>query len=223
MLLNTLFQSLRHPMSTLFAGATLTVMIAAGNAEAKNLGSYVGSIELSGTEAGPEVKYKARVNLNLPISERKDGSLSADFLAGEAPNGTLLLSQWDESYTQKSPGSDGKFSSYTCALAAPVEVPIAVTGVLDVDLKSKRHAFSITILSQKDVQLKCNSSRTGPYKKGSGLALTMGTGVPGEHYKTMLPFTDAARLQGKHTLIPGADTKGKYGPISQEWDFKLAQ
>ena len=38
-----------------------------------------------------------------------------------------------------------------------------------------------------------------------------------------MPFTDASRLMAKYTLMPTAETKGKYGPIIQEWDLKLAR
>ena len=64
------------------------------------------------------------------------------------------------------------------------------------------------------------NSRSGAYKKKEGIALYIGTGGPG--VQTMLPFSDAARLTENYTLMPTADTKGKYGPIVQEWDLRLS-
>ena len=189
-------------------------------AQSKKLGAYTGTVSLSGTQMGPEVKYAATVTLAMPITSRSDGRENGEFLTNEAPNGKVLLTQWNESYTQATAGADGKFSSYQCALAKPVEVPVSVTGVLDIDLKAKRHAFSVTVLSLKDFKLDCVSSRSGPYKKDMGLALSMGTGIPGEHYKTPLPFADVARLAAKHTLVPTGELKKTHGPIVQEWDFK---
>lgn len=204
------------------AAAAMVLATACGGAAAqsKNLGKYEGTINVSGTQFGPEVTYRAQVKVTMPITDRDDTSLTSEFLSGEAPEARVLVSQWDESFTQKSADSDGKFSSYTCSLAAPVEVPMSATGVLNVDLKAKKHAYSLVLLSNKDLAFNCKSSRTGAYKKNSGVALTLGTGAPGAHSKTMLPFTDASRLAARFTLTPGAEYKGKYGPIVQEWDFK---
>lgn len=97
------------------------------------------------------------------------------------------------------------------------------TGVLNVDLKAKKHALSVTLLSTRDVAFNCKHSRSGPYKKKEGIALTLGTGAPGMQHETQLPFTDVASLSAKYTLMPNAQTKGQYGPIVQSWDLKLAR
>jgi hypothetical protein len=198
-------------------------MTGAVQAQSKNLGTYTGAIEVSGTQSGPEVAYRARVKVSMPVSSRDGSSINAEFLAGEAPNATVLVSQWDISHKEKSADSGGQFNSYTCSLAAPAEIPMAPTGVLNVNLKAKKHALSLTLLSTKDLDFNCKHSRSGPYKKKGGIALYIGTGVPGMHYETQLPFTDAAHLTAKYTLMPTAETKGQHGPIIQEWDLKLTR
>jgi len=205
-----------------FVAAALALASACGiaAAQSKNLGKYEGTINVSGTQFGPEVTYRAQVKVTMPITDRDSTSLTSEFLSGEAPDARVLVSQWDESHTQKSADSDGKFSSYTCSLAAPVEIPMSATGVLNVDLTAKKHSYSLVLLSTKDLAFDCKHSRSGPYKKKAGISLTLGTGAPGAQGKTPLPFTDASRLAARFTLTPGAEYKGKYGPIVQEWDFK---
>jgi hypothetical protein len=195
----------------------------AAMAQTKNLGSYAGTIDVSGSSVGPEVTYRAQVKVSMPISRREASSVSAEFLAGEAPNATVRVSQWDISHREKSADSGGQFNTYTCSLAAPAEIPMSATGVLDVNLKAKTHALSLTLLSLKDLDFNCKHSRSGAYKKKMGIALYAGTGVPGMHYETQLPFTDAAQLSAKYTLNPTAATKGEHGPIAQQWDLKLAR
>jgi len=190
-------------------------------AQAGQHGAYVGTIQVTGTETSPKVSYRATVKVTLPVSSRKADAVTAEFLAGEAPNATVMISQWDISHTEKSADSGGQFNSYTCALAAPVEIPMSATGVLDVNLKAKTHALSLTLLSTKNIDFNCNHSRSGPYKKKQGISIYVGTGAPGVHFEKQLPFADAARLTAKYTLMPTNETKGRYGPIVQEWDLQL--
>lgn len=187
---------------------------------AANLGTYTGTIDITGSQANPDVKYKGRLTLAMPISENKGSSLSAEFLAGEAPMGKLLLTQYDETFVDTKPDVDGKTSSYKCTLAAPVELPVTVTGVLNVDLKAKRHSLSVTVIGMKTALLKCTSARVAPYTRNQNVSFTMGTGVPGDQDRVKLPFADAGRLTAKHTLDPTAYTQGKHGPVVQEWDFR---
>jgi hypothetical protein len=214
-----------HALCKPAAAMTLVILAVcpcSTQAQAGKFGSYSGTINVSGTEVDPKVTYRASAKVSLPISERKDSSMSAEFLAGEAPNASVLISQWDMSYKEKSADSDGKFSSWTCALAEPVTIPMSATGVLDVDLKAKKHALSLTLLATKEVAFNCVHSRSGPYKKKQGIALYIGTGAPGAHYETQLPFTDPARLSATYTLMPTAATK-QHGPIVQEWDLRLTK
>lgn len=188
-------------------------------AQPAKLGAYTGTINVSGTEVSPQVFFRATVKVNLPVTERDSRSVTSDFLSGEAPNANVLLSQWDVSFKEKSAESDGKFSSWTCALAAPVEIAMKPTGILNVDLAKKKHELSLTLLSTQDVAFNCVHSRSGPYKKKQGIALYIGTGAPGMQGLAPQPFADAASLSAKYTLMPTAETKGQYGPIVQEWDL----
>lgn len=212
--------------SNAFLWATLVVIpMGAAHAQSKNLGSYVGTIDVSGTQEGPQVTYRARVKASMPVSDRDGSSINAEFLAGEAPNASVLVSQWDSFHREKSADSGGQFNTDTCTLAAPKEISMTVTGVLNVDLKKKRHSMSLVLLSagpSGDLAFNCTHSRSGPYKKKGGIALVMGTGDPGMQYETQLPFSDASHLAAKYTMMPTAETQGQYGPIVQQWEFKLA-
>ena len=225
--------AIRSPNETPLAQritAAITVAIvacaagpAAVLAQPTKLGAYAGTINVSGTEVSPQVVYRATVKVNLPVTERDSRSVSADFLSGEAPNASVLLSQWDVSFKEKSAESDGKFSSWTCALSAPVEIAMKPTGILNVDLAKKKHELSLTLLSTQDVAFNCVHSRSGPYKKKQGVSLYIGTGAPGMQGLAPQPFADAASLSAKYTLMPTAETKGQYGPIVQEWDLRWAR
>ena len=204
--------------------AAIAVACASGPAQAQSgkLGAYTGTINVSGTDISPKVAYSARVKVSLPITEREGSSVTAEFLGGEAPNATVLISQWDMSYKETSADSDGKFSSWTCSLAAPAEISMTATGVLNVDLKAKKHALSLTLLSTSDLAFNCAHSRSGPFKKKQGVSLYIGTGAPGAHYETQLPFADAARLTASYTLKPTAADK-EHGPIIQTWDLSATR
>ena len=91
------------------------------------------------------------------------------------------------------------------------------------NLKTKTHALSLTLLSTSDIAFICKHSRSNAYKKKQGVALYIGTGAPGAQHKKPLPFTDAARLTAKYTLMPTSETKGRNGPIAQEWDLQLTR
>ena len=71
------------------------------HAQAGQLGAYIGTIQVTGTEISPKVSYRASVKVNLPVSSRKADAVSAEFLAGEAPDATVMISQWNISHTDK--------------------------------------------------------------------------------------------------------------------------
>ena len=204
------------------AALALLVCTTTVHAQSGKLGAYVGTLKVSGSEISPKVTYRASAKVTLPVTDRRNDFINADFLSEEAPNATVTITQWDSSHTEKSADSDGKFSSWSCTLAAPVEIPMTATGVLDVDLQTKKHALSLTLASTKEVAFNCVHSRSGPYKKKQGVSLYFGTGFPGGHAKTQLPFTDPARLAASYTLMPTAATRNT-GPIVQEWDLRLVR
>lgn len=183
------------------------------------LGAYQGTIEFEGTRTNPEVRYKARLTLTMPISEADGGRVSAEFLAGEAPEGRLELIEWEESDTQTSADSDANFTGYRCSLPGAVMLPVTVSGVVNVDPGEGGHSFSITALTTQQAELSCTNSRSGPYTLRKGFALTTGTGVPGQQWEKWIPNADATRLQGEFTLDPSGYTRGAEGPIVQRWSF----
>ena len=191
-------------------------------AQSGDLGAYQGIIKVSGTEIDPEVNYSASIKISLPVTQRDDSSISAEFFSGEAPDATVSITQWDEAHTEKSAGSDGKFASYKCKLAAPKEIPMTPTGILNVDLEQKTHMLSLTLLGTVEIELNCEHSTSGAYRKEKGVMLYVGTGAPGNQYAHPLPFTDAAHLTANYTLVLGSDDENS-GPIVQEWDLRLTQ
>ena len=231
-----LYVDLQHDSTTgtrykVLRGQAITVAVvacasafsfAATYAQSSDLGSYQGTIKVSGTEVDPQVSYSASLKISLPVTDRDDESITAEFLSGEAPNATVLISQWDEAHTEKSAGSDGKFASYKCKLHAPKEIPMTPTGVLNVNLEDNTHMLSLTLLGTVDVELDCVHSTSGAYKKTKGIALYIGTGSPGMQYEHPLPISDAAHLSANYTLVPGA-AEENLGPIVQEWDLRLTQ
>lgn len=188
-------------------------------AQTKNLGSYAGSIELS--TSSPELTYRAVAKVRMPVSDRRGSRIEAEFLAGEAPDASVMVSQWETFRREKSADSGGQFNTLKCSLAAPAEIPMSSTGVLNVDLKKKTHAMSVALVSRQELTFNCVHSRSGTHKKKLGIALTMGTGAPGAHFEKQLPFSDPAHLAAKHVLVPPPDA-GVSSPISQAWDLKLA-
>lgn len=194
-------------------------------AQSSKLGAYSGSINVSETLDRPNLRLSSRatVKVSLPVTERKKSSVSAEFLGGEAPAASVLVSRWDTFHKESSADSGGQFNTTTCSLAAPVEVAMMPTGVLNVDLPTKTHSLSLVLLSTKDLAFNCEHSRSGAFKKKSGIALYLGTGAPGMQTMNPLPFTDPARLSAKYTLMPTPDTQGEHGPIVQEWDLRLEQ
>ena len=192
-------------------------------AQSSKFGAYSGTINVSGTAIDPLVSYRASVKVSLPVTQRDNSSVNAEFLGGEAPDATVSISQWDESFKERFASSDGKFDSWTCSLAAPVELFMTPMGVLFVDLKAKTHALSLSLSSSKEVAFNCMSSRTGAYKKMEAPSLYIGTGTPGMQSETQLPFSDAAHLTAKYTLMPTDDTKGTHGPIIHVWDLRFTR
>jgi hypothetical protein len=76
-----------------FLLALMVIAPVAAHAQSKNLGSYVGTIDVSGTQHGPDVTYRARVKVSMPVSDRDASSINAEFLSGEAPSASILVTQ----------------------------------------------------------------------------------------------------------------------------------
>ena len=187
------------------------------------LGAYVGTFEVSGSERDPKVTYKATVKVNLPVSGRTANAIDADFLSGDAPAATIRLAQWDYFHREKSADSSGTFVETRCWLAGPVEVPAMVTGVVNVDLRKKNYAMSLTLQSTKEVPFDCSSTRQKSYKKKEGIAFALGTGAPGMQFESPQPLADPARLAARFTMDPSRQSGGQVGPVVQEWDLRLSQ
>ena len=192
-------------------------------AQSKKLGTYKGVIQVSESLDTPNLRfsYRATVKLSMPVSRRDGDKISAEFLSGEAPAGSMLISQAETFTKQKSADSGGHFSTTTCTLAAPVEVPFTPSGTLDVDLREKKYSLSIAMVVTQEIKANCVHSRGAPSKGNFKKPSALGTGAPGQQSLNFLSFADPSRLNGKFTLAPGPDRQGTGGPIVQEWSLVL--
>lgn len=206
--------------AALFACAA--VVASAQQAPGK-LGAYTGVFEVTGSERDPNVTYKATVKVNLPVTKRDASMIEADFLAGEAPAATIKVTQWDYFHREKSADSSGHFTETKCSLAAPVEVPAMVMGVVNVDLAKKNYAMSLVVNSTKQVAMNCTATRGAPYKKSQGVGMALGTGAPGMQFDSPQRLSDPARLAAKFSMDPSKQGGARLGPVVQEWDLKLSQ
>lgn len=213
-------------MNKPFLAASLTTLLvfsAHAQKPSGKHGAYTGTFEVSGSERDPKVTYKATVKVNLPVTQRTANAIEADLLGGDGPPAMIKLTQWDYYYKEKAADSSGTFVETRCALAAPVEVPAMVMGVLNVDLRKKNYAMSLSLASTKEISLSCSSTRQKSFKKSQGISIALGTGAPGMQWQSPQPLGDPARLAAKFTMDVSQQSGGQVGPIVQEWDLRLAQ
>ena len=191
-------------------------------AQKKSLGAYDGTFEVSGSERDPKVTYKATVKVKLPVTERTADAINVDVLTGDV-SATVKVTQWDYFHREKSADSSGTFVETKCTLAAPVELPAMVVGVLNVDLRKKTYSMSLTVMPTKEMPTNCSSTRQKSFKKNHGLAFAVGSGAPGMQADTPQKLSDPARLAAKFTMDASTQSGGAVGPVVQEWDLKLTQ
>lgn len=196
----------------------------AAQAESGKLGVYSGTVTMSGTELGQEnVTFRASVKVSLPLTDGDKSSATAEVGDIDKPSAMATIQQWDVVGKNASADSDGKVTSWTCALATPIEVPMNEQGVLNVNYRAQTHSMFIALVSTKPIPLNCTNSRSGPYKKDQNVSLFFGTNEPDVQPWKELPFADAARLTAKYKLMPVSHMKGRNGPLDQEWDLKLTR
>jgi len=192
-------------------------------AKSGKLGVYAGTVAVSGTimENRGKETYHADVKISLPLTDGNDSSAMAEISDVDKPSATALITQWEVAGKETVPDErDGKLDSWHCSIAAPTEVPMNASGVLNLDYRAKTHSMSIALVSTRTIPLKCTHSRTGAYKKDLVVSLVIGTTVIGDAFKE-LPFADPARLTATYKLVPPAETN--FGPIDMVWDLRLTQ
>ena len=201
------------------------VFAVAAQAQGNKLGTYSGTVVVSGTEIGKFSKatFAATINIAMPLTSGNARSAMAEISDVDKPSATATITQWDLEARNSGPDSDGKITSWTCKLAAPVTVPMNASGVLNVDFSAKKYSMFVALASLKSMALNCVNSRSGPYKDNKGVALYFGTNEPDVLPYKELPFADPLRLAAKYTLVPVSAMKGQAGPLQQEWDFKLTR
>ena len=209
-------------LTRIFAALACSGLAGPATAQSAKLGVYAGTVTVSGTELGHEsVTFRAVVKVRLPLTRSDKTSALAELDDVDKPSASATISQWDLVGKSASANSDGKFTSWTCTLAAPTEVPMNGQGTLNLDLRGKTHSMFIALVSLKPIPLKCLNSRSGAYKKDQGVSLFFGTNEPDVLPWKELPFKDAALLTAKHKLVPVSHMKGRHGPLDQEWDLRL--
>jgi hypothetical protein len=192
-------------------------------ATSSKLGVYAGTVAVSGTlmENGDKETYHADVKINLPITNGNDRDAMIEVNDVDKPSATALVTQWEVVGKETTPDErDGKIDSWHCSIAAPTEVPMNASGVLNLDYRAKTQSISIALVATKTIPLKCSHSRRGAYKKDVVVSLMIGTTVMGGTFKE-LPFADPARLKAAYKLVPPAETN--FGPIDMVWDFRLVR
>jgi hypothetical protein len=198
----------------------------AGGASAQvgKLGAYEGTVIVSGTEVGTYTQgtYKASLKVRLPLVDVSKSAAHAEVGDVDKPSASAVIAQWDTAGRNASPDSDGKITSWTCKLAAPTEVPMNGSGVLDVDYRARTHSVFVAYVATNPVPLNCVSSRSGPYKETKRVSLFFGTNEPDVPWKE-LPVADPAHLVATHTLVPVSQMKGRNGPQEQAWDLRLVR
>jgi hypothetical protein len=192
-------------------------------AKSGKLGVYTGTVAVSGTitENRGKETYHADVKISLPLTDASDSSAMAEISDVDKPSATALITQWEVTGKETVPDErDGKLDSWHCSIAAPTEVPMNASGVLNLDYRAKTHSMSIALVATRTIPLKCMHTRTGPYKENKTVSLVIGTTVMGDAFKE-LPFADPARLTATYKLVPPAGTG--FGPIDMVWDLRLAR
>ena len=165
-------------------------------AKSSKLGVYTGTVAVSGTitENRGKETYHADVKISLPLTDSNDSSAMAEISDVDKPSATALITQWEVAGKETVPDQrDGKLDSWHCSIAAPTEVPMNASGVLNLDYRARTHSMSIALVALKTIPLKCMHTRTGAYKENKVVSLVIGTTVMGDPFKE-LPFADPARL-----------------------------
>ncbi|MBL0141644.1 MAG: hypothetical protein IPP91_06145 [Betaproteobacteria bacterium] len=202
----------------------------AGSAQAQDgkLGAYTGTVTISGTELSAagnpgKVDFRATVKITLPLTSRSDTSAMAELSDIDKPSASAEITQWDLAGRNASADSDGKITSWTCALAAPTTIPMNGQGTLNVDYRKKTHSMFIALVSLKPIPLRCVNSRSGAYRQTRTVSLFFGTSEPDVLPWKELPFADPARLSAKYRLVPVSQMKGRYAPVEMAWDLQLTR
>jgi hypothetical protein len=211
--------------ATLVAAIACTIIATPAQAQGSKLGTYSGTVVVSGTEIGKFSKttYSARIEITLPLTTGDARSAMAEIGDVDKPSAKGTITQWDLEARNSGPDSDGKITSWTCKLAAAVTVPMNASGVLNVDFSAKKYSMFVALAGLKPIALNCVNSRSGAYKDSKAVGLAFGTNPPDVLPYKELPFADPMRLAAKYTLEPIGAMKGRAGPLVQEWDFKLTR
>ena len=189
------------------------------------LGAYTGTVTVSGSIQGKYTSetYGGTVKITIPMESRSDTTGRAEVNDVDKPSAMATVTKFESSGKDSSPDSGGKINTWSCSLAAPVEVPMNAQGVIDLDYRAKKYSMFVALVPLKEVPLNCTHSRSGAYKKKGGPGFVVGTSPPQQIPPKTLPLADPARLAAKYRMEPAGDMMGSHGPIEQEWDLRLVK
>lgn len=208
----------------LVAVALLAVLAVPAAAQAGRYGTYHGTVKVSGTEREGETKlavYEATIEIAIPVNDGSTSTKVLEISDVERPSGRVTVTKYELEERNASPDSDGKYTSWKCRLDGQVTVPAMAQGVLNISPGSGTYSTYVALVSTEPVPLSCVNSRTGAYRRSEGMTFFFGTNEPSAIPYTELPFTDAARIVGRHTLVPEYEMKDTHLPQAQEWQFVL--
>lgn len=210
-------------VGALIAAAMTSVTAREVAAQSGKLGIYAGTVAISGKESedGRTTTFRGTVTVKLPVTDKSADRAHAEVDDIESPSASVKVTQWDISHRASSANSDGQFTTWTCSLAEPVEVPMTASGALDVDYRKKVYAMYVSLVARETVPLSCSNSRSGPYKKDELVSFFFGTSEPDRMPADAQRFTDAGRLTATFTMVPVSMMKERYGPVALEWDLRL--
>jgi hypothetical protein len=217
-----------HALAPALAALACAGIAVPAQAQGGKLGAYTGTVTISGTELSAggnpgKVDFRATVKITLPLTSRSATSAMAELDDVDKPSASAEITQWDLVGRNASADSDGKITSWTCALAAPTTVPMNGQGTLNIDFRKKTHSMFIALVSLKPIPLKCVNSRSGPNRQTTTVSLFFGTSEPDVLPWKELPFADPARLSAKYKLVPVSQMKGRYAPVEMAWDLQLTR
>lgn len=191
-------------------------------AAAQALGRYVGTVKISYGEGGTVQRWamQAVAKVMIPVTRGDKDRSFAQYEDPDEKASTLLVTQYTTHRRAASPDTGGRISTNDCTLTKPVELPLGLFGGLVIDHKSKRYHMMFVAGSSQTLKLDCVDSESGKHREDQVVDFTLGTHEAGVNFPG-LPYTDAAHLTAKHTMVLGPGGTSKHVETVQEWDLQL--
>lgn len=212
----------RRPCIGLAALVLCALAVAPLPAAAQALGRYVGTIKISYGEDSTAQRWamQAVAKVMIPVTRGDKDRSFAQYEDPDEKNSTLLVTQYTTHRRAASPDTGGRISTNDCTLTRAVELPLGLFGSLVIDHKSKSYHMMFIAGSSQTLELDCVDSETGKHREDQIVDFTLGTHEAGVNFPG-LPYTDAAHLMAKHTMVLGPGGTSRHVETVQEWDLQL--